>query len=82
MALPGDVGVPALLARRHAQRIVALRDGEIAFNAPIHELDESFLDQLYRSSREPCASPITEAFPYPAGGNDGADSGQKRPCIR
>lgn len=70
------------LARRHAQRIVALRDGEIAFNAPIHELDESFLDQLYRSSREPCASPITEAFPYPAGGNDGADSGQKRPCIR
>ena len=70
------------LARRHAQRIVALRDGEIAFNAPIHKLDESFLDQLYRSSREPCASPMTGAFPYPAGGNDGADSGQKRPCIR
>jgi phosphonate transport system ATP-binding protein len=70
------------LARRHAQRIVALRDGEIAFNAPIHELDEHFLDQLYRSSREPNASPITGALSDSAGGNDDADSGQKRPCIR
>jgi phosphonate transport system ATP-binding protein len=70
------------LARRHAQRIVALRDGEIAFNAPVQELDERFLDQLYRSSREPYASPITGALPEPAGGNDDADSGQKRPCIR
>ena len=70
------------LARRHAQRIVALRDGEIAFNAPIHELDERFLDQLYRSSREPYASPTTGALPEPAGGNDDADSSQKRPCIR
>ena len=70
------------LARRHAQRIVALRDGEIAFNAPISELDELFLDQLYRSSREPNASPITGAVPDAAGGNDGADSGQNRPCIR
>ena len=70
------------LARRHAQRIVALRDGEIAFNAPVHELDERFLDQLYRSSREPHASPITGALPEPAGGNDDADPGPKRPCIR
>jgi phosphonate transport system ATP-binding protein len=70
------------LARRHAQRIVALRDGEIAFNAPVNELDELFLDQLYRSSREPNASPITGAVPDAAGGNDGADSGQNRPCIR
>ena len=70
------------LARRHAQRIVALRDGEIAFNAPISELDELFLNQLYRSSREPNASPITGAVPDAAGGNDGADSGQNRPCIR
>lgn len=67
------------LARRHSKRIVALRDGEIAFDVPTHELDEPSLEQLYRSARDPSAR---GALHHTAGGLDGADCSQKRPCIR
>lgn len=69
-------------ARRYARRIVALRGGEIAFDVPTDELDECCLDQLYRSSRETYASAVTSPECEPAGGSDGADSSQKRACIR
>jgi phosphonate transport system ATP-binding protein len=60
------------LARRYSKRIVALRDGEIAFDVPTCELDDHSLEQLYRSSREP--SP-------PGGGFHGTDRSQKRSCL-
>jgi phosphonate transport system ATP-binding protein len=70
------------LARRYSKRIVALRNGEIAFDVPTHELDEQSLEQLYRSSREPSGQPRPGALHDSAGGINGADSSQKRPCIR
>ena len=70
------------LARHHARRIVALRDGQIAFDMPAHALDESCVEQLYRSSREPGASTAAGAGEETAGGDDGAQDSQKRPCIR
>ncbi len=39
------------LARRYAQRIVGLRDGEIAFDVPARELNERSLDELYGNRR-------------------------------
>ena len=38
------------LALRHAQRIVGLRDGRLAFDAPAHQLDPSDLNALYRGA--------------------------------
>jgi phosphonate transport system ATP-binding protein len=67
------------LARRYSKRIVALRNGEMAFDVPTRELDDQSLEQLYRSSREP--SP-PGALPDGAGGLNGADCSQERPCIR
>lgn len=45
------------LARRYSKRIVALRNGEIAFDAPTHEVNERSLEQLYRKNREPRERP-------------------------
>jgi phosphonate transport system ATP-binding protein len=68
------------LALRNSKRIVALRRGEIAFDMPTRELDQRSLAQLYRSEREtqPTNSPCDE----PGGPSHGAESSQKRACIR
>lgn len=70
------------LARHHAQRIVALRNGQIAFDMPAHALDECCIQQLYRTSRETCTSPTGAGQDEPAGGDDDANYSEKRPCIR
>jgi phosphonate transport system ATP-binding protein len=67
------------LARRHSKRIVALREGEIAFDVPTHELDDRALEQLYRTAAREHA--VHSSSLDPAGGFD-ADSGQKRACLR
>ncbi len=68
------------LALRNSKRIVALRGGELAFDVPTRELDQRSLAQLYRSEREtqPTNSPCDE----PGGASHGAESSQKRACIR
>jgi phosphonate transport system ATP-binding protein len=69
-------------ARRHAQRIVAIRDGQVAFDVPTQKLDDLSLDQLYRNSPKPHSSPIAGDIDDSAGGDNGANPDQKRPCIR
>jgi phosphonate transport system ATP-binding protein len=70
------------LALRNSKRIVALRDGQIAFDVPTQELDRSALAQLYRSSHERDAQPARSSFDESGGGPDGPESGQKRACLR
>jgi phosphonate transport system ATP-binding protein len=70
------------LALRHSKRIVGLRCGEIAFDAPTQDLDQCSLTQLYRSARERDAAPGGGLSQEPGGASHGADSGQKRACIR
>lgn len=72
------------LARRHSKRIVALRGGEIAFDVPTHELNDRALEQLYRSAAQQhsIAHSVLPSSPDPIGGADGADSDQKRACLR
>lgn len=70
------------LARRHARRIVALRDGQIAFDRPAREVDEQSLEDLYRSTRDREAYSGPEAAELRVGGRHGTSSGQRRPCIR
>lgn len=52
------------LAKRHAKRIVALRDAEVAFDVAIQELDQQLLDRLYRNDREPRERPVVEMPPH------------------
>lgn len=70
------------LALRHSKRIVGLRCGEIAFDAPSHDLDQRSLTQLYRSARERDAAPEGGPLEESGGASHGAESGQKRACIR
>ncbi len=72
------------LARRHSKRIVALREGEIAFDVPTHELDDRALEQLYRSAarQHSIAHTVLPSLRDPIGGADGVDSDQKRACLR
>jgi phosphonate transport system ATP-binding protein len=69
------------LARRYAQRIVALREGEIALDLLSANLDASCVEHLYRRSSDSSASAADSGMDS-AGGHDGSNSFQKRPCIR
>ena len=69
------------LALRNSKRIVALRDGEIAFDVPTRELDQHSVTQLYRSARERDPQPAISPFDQ-SGGAHGAESSYKRDCIR
>ena len=70
------------LARRHARRIVALREGQIAFDMPARDVDERSLEDLYRSFRG--KEPLTEEdeSEFGVGGSHGTSSSRRRPCIR
>jgi phosphonate transport system ATP-binding protein len=69
------------LALRHSKRIVGLRSGEIAFDAPCQELDQRSLTQLYRSAHE-CDARPGGSCDESGGTSHGAESGQKRACTR
>jgi phosphonate transport system ATP-binding protein len=70
------------LALRHSKRIVGLRCGEIAFDAPSKDVDQRSLAQLYRSAREHDAAPGGGLSQERGGALHGADFGQKGACIR
>jgi ABC-type polar amino acid transport system ATPase subunit len=70
------------LALRHSKRIVGLRCGEIAFDAPTKDLDQRSLTHLYRSARERDAAPDNAPLEESGGASHGAESDQKRACIR
>ncbi len=70
------------LAQRHAKRIVALRDGEIAFDLAAGELDRGTVSHLYRSSREGGAHASVQAATQITGGHGVIQSSQRRSCIR
>jgi phosphonate transport system ATP-binding protein len=70
------------LALRHSKRIVGLRCGEIAFDAPTQDLDQRSLTQLYRSNRGRDAAAGAGLSRESGGASHGADSGQKGACIR
>jgi phosphonate transport system ATP-binding protein len=70
------------LALRHSKRIVGLRCGEIAFDAPTQDLDQRSLTQLYRSAHERDTAPDAGLSRESGGASHGADSGQKGACIR
>jgi phosphonate transport system ATP-binding protein len=70
------------LAQRHARRIVALRDGQIAFDLPAREVDKQALEDLYRSFRDRAPLPGADASELRVGGYDGTGNSQKRSCIR
>jgi phosphonate transport system ATP-binding protein len=70
------------LALRHSKRIVGLRCGEIAFDAPTQDLDQRSLTQLYRSDRGRDAAAGAGLSRESGGASHGADSGQKGACIR
>jgi phosphonate transport system ATP-binding protein len=70
------------LAQRHAQRIVALRDGQIAFDISAGELDRGKLNHLYRSSRDSAARAGVQAEEHSTGGHGGIQFSKRRPCIR
>jgi phosphonate transport system ATP-binding protein len=69
------------LALRHSKRIVGLRCGEIAFDAPSRDVDQRSLAQLYRSAREHDAAPAGGPFEESGGASHGAESGQKGACT-
>lgn len=69
------------LALRHSKRIVGLRCGEIAFDAPSKDVDQRSLAQLYRSAREHDAAPGGGPFEESGGTSHGAESGQKGACT-
>lgn len=70
------------LALRNSKRIVALRDGQIAFDLPTRELDRNALAQLYRSSHGRDAQAAPSSFNESKGEPDGPESGEKRACLR
>jgi phosphonate transport system ATP-binding protein len=70
------------LALRHSKRIVGLRCGEIAFDAPSQDVDQGTLTQLYRSARGRDAAPGGGPFKESGGASHGAESGQKGACLR
>lgn len=70
------------LARRHARRIVALRDGQLAFDLPAREVDDEPLQDLYGSFRERDPLSGADATELRVGGCDGTISSRRRPCIR
>ncbi len=70
------------LALRHSKRIVALRCGEIAFDAPSQDVDQHSLTQLYRSAHERDAVTAGGQFEESGGISRGAESGQKGACLR
>lgn len=70
------------LALRHSKRIVGLRCGEIAFDAPSKDVDQRSLMQLYRSAREPDRAHGDAPLEESGGAWHGAESGQKNACLR
>lgn len=70
------------LARRHARRIVALREGEIAFDMPARDVDERSLEDLYRSFRGKNLLREEDESKLRVGGSHGTSSNRRRPCIR
>ena len=70
------------LALRHSKRVVGLRCGEIAFDAPSRDVDQCSLMQLYRSAREQDAVTAGGPFEESGGASYGAEPDQKRACIR
>ncbi len=74
-----DVG----LARRHSNRVVGLREGEIAFDMPTCALSEDFLEQLYDRPRgfQP-AGATPPVLLEVQGGFDGTDASRTRSCLR
>ena len=70
------------LARRHARRIVALRNGQIAFDRPAREVDTKSLEDLYRSSRDREKPSGEDASELDGEGRYGSGSGPRRPCTR
>jgi phosphonate transport system ATP-binding protein len=70
------------LALRHSKRIVGLRCGEIAFDSPSKDVDQSSLMQLYRGARERYATHGGGPSDESGGTRHGAESGQKSACLR
>lgn len=70
------------LARRHARRIVALRDGQIAFDRLAKEVDTKSLEDLYRSSRDRGKPSQKDSSEVDGEGRYDSGSGQRRPCTR
>jgi len=53
------------LARRHCERVIALRDGELVFDGPARELTPAFLRELYGTAVEELETDDTPSEPMP-----------------
>ncbi len=70
------------LARRHAKRVVGLREGEIVFDLPKEKLNDPDLEQLYQRARADRAQGAPVPFADRAENSLGTDAGQKRASRR
>jgi phosphonate transport system ATP-binding protein len=52
------------VARRHFERIVALRDGRVAFDAPAAEVSDDMLRQLYADHEDELSERLEGAAPF------------------
>lgn len=73
------------LALGSSRRIIALRDGAVAFDVPTGNFDPHSLQDLYRNPRACSRTPFAERQKIPEepeGRNDGDQSDRKRVCLR
>lgn len=70
------------LARRHAKRVVGLREGEVAFDVSTAKLDQFALEQLYQRPRGERSQSASGPPSARAEDRLGTDADQKRACLR